>query len=422
MQAESYREFSLRVHQNADSGRLPLEATIEVTRRCPLTCAHCYNNLPMDDRAARCGELTYEEHCRILDEITEAGCLWLLYTGGEIFARPDFLEIYGYARRKGLLITLFTNGTLITPRIADYLAQWRPFSIEITLYGATRETYERLTGAPGSHDRCMRGIRLLKERGLPLKLKTVAVSVNRHEIGAMKRLADELGVEFMFDAMMNPRVDCSQAPLAVRLRPEEVVRLDLEDPARRAGYRRLGEYYVRPAMPSEQSDEVYFCGGGMRSFAIDPRGRMSICVISHFDEYDLRSGGFKEGWEGFLQRVRRKKITRRTKCADCGIKVLCGMCPANGELENGDPESPVAFHCEVAHLRAHALGFQVPPHTGCEYCPGGERYEDLLRAAAGLSEERAAAPAAAPLVRLPVLSGAGCASGGCAGCAGASAV
>ena len=90
-----------------------------------------------------------------MDEITEAGCLWLLFTGGEIFARGEFLDIYTHAKQKGLLVTLFTNGTLINPKIADFLVHWRPFAIEITLYGRTKETYERVTGIPGSYERCM---------------------------------------------------------------------------------------------------------------------------------------------------------------------------------------------------------------------------------------------------------------------------
>ena len=144
--------------------------------------------------------------------MAEAGCLWLLYTGGETFLRPDFLDIYTYAKKKGFLITLFTNGTLITPEIADYLAEWRPFSIEVTIYGRTRETYERVTGVAGSYERCLRGIRLLAEQRLPLKLKTMAFSVNRHELDAMKQFAGALGAEFRFDAMLNPRIDCSQEP------------------------------------------------------------------------------------------------------------------------------------------------------------------------------------------------------------------
>src|SRR6202167_5729412 len=200
MEQLSYGAFSADLHQRQSGQRAPMQVSIEVTRRCPLECQHCYNNLPMGDHNARSREMTTEEHFRVLDELVEMGCFWLLYTGGEIFARKDFLEIYTYAKKKGFLITLFTNGTLITPQIADYLVEWRPFSIEITLYGYTRETYERLTGISGSYDRCLGGIHLLRERGLPLKLKTVATSINKHEVSAMREFAEqELGVEFKCD-------------------------------------------------------------------------------------------------------------------------------------------------------------------------------------------------------------------------------
>src|SRR5579872_2106852 len=153
----TYSAFSRSIHQRFFGKRAPVDVSIEVTRRCPLQCLHCYNNLPMNDAAARTQELTFEEHCRLLDELVAAGTLWILYTGGEIFARSDFLQIYTEAKKRGFLVTLFTNGTMITPRVADYLAEWRPFAIEITLYGATQETYEALTKIPGSYAKCMNG-------------------------------------------------------------------------------------------------------------------------------------------------------------------------------------------------------------------------------------------------------------------------
>jgi radical SAM protein with 4Fe4S-binding SPASM domain len=424
MEVVSYATFSQELHGRVRSERVPMEATVEVTRRCPLSCAHCYNNLPMGDREARRSELTYEEHCRLLDELSEAGCLWLLYTGGEIFARRDFLDIYTYAKRKGFLVTLFTNGTLITPRIADYLVEWRPFSIEITLYGRTRETYERLTGIPGSYDRCLRGIELLRERSLPLKLKAVAVTLNQHEIWDMKQFAeDELGLEFKFDAMMSPRIDCSQSPLAVRLTPLETVELDLEDAARVAEWKRFAERFNGPAFTNERSGEVYHCGGGINSLAVDPQGKMSICVLSHMDTYDLRRGSLREGWEDFLLRVRRKRTTRHTKCVACEIKSMCGMCPAGGELENGHAEKPVDFLCHVAHLRAQAFGIHVPPHGECEYCEGGIGHQDLMREVAALHErdgERRAGTCGQtrylPVVNEQASSGGGCSGGGCSSC------
>src|SRR5207253_6915596 len=143
--ASTYSDFSRSIHQHYAGERAALEASIEVTRRCPLECRHCYNNLDMADQQARNRELSKEEHFQLLDQLADLGCLWLCYTGGEIFARKDFLEIYTQAKKKGFLVTLFTNGTLITEKTADYLREWPPFSIEITLFGRTKETYEALT-------------------------------------------------------------------------------------------------------------------------------------------------------------------------------------------------------------------------------------------------------------------------------------
>jgi radical SAM protein with 4Fe4S-binding SPASM domain len=107
---------------------------------------------------------------------------------------------------------------------------------------------------------------------------------------------------------------------------------------------------------------------------------MSVCVISQQETYDLRQGSMREGWEKFLLAVRTRKRARLTKCVQCRIQSLCGMCPANGELENGDKESPVAFLCEAAHLRARSLGLQIPAHGDCEFCNGGAE-EERVRAA-----------------------------------------
>ena len=364
-----YFDFSSEIHKRIKGRRIPVGGAIEITRRCPLHCIHCYNNLPADDQDAQRFELTYDEHCRIIDEITEAGCLWLLFTGGEIFLRKDFLGIYTYAKKKGLLITLFTNGALVTPEIADYLVEWRPFSIEISLYGCTQETHDRVTGVKGSFERYMRTIRLLTERKLPLKLKSMVLTTNKHEIWGMKRLVqEELGLKFRFDAMINPRIDCSQDPLAVRLSPQEVVELDLQDPKRIGEWKKFFEKFNGPVHPPEDMDELYHCGGGVQSFAIDPYGKLKICVLDSSDGYDLRKGSFRDGWEKHLLHIRKQKITRQTKCIQCEIKAMCGMCPENAQLENKDPEEPVDFMCQVAHLRAEALGINVKPHGECEYC------------------------------------------------------
>ncbi len=233
MQTLDYASWTMRLKRQVGDRRVPLGGTLELTHRCNNRCRHCFNNLRSDDAPALGRELSTREVARILDEAAALGCVWVLLTGGETLLRPDFRDIYDHARGLGLLVTLFTNGTLVTPELADHLDRQRPFSVEITLYGATRETYERVTANPGSYDACLRGIRLLRERGLPLKLKSTVSTLNRHEIAAMKRLAeDDLGLPFRFDALLNPRCDGRPGPLALRLTAEEVVALDLADPAR----------------------------------------------------------------------------------------------------------------------------------------------------------------------------------------------
>jgi radical SAM protein with 4Fe4S-binding SPASM domain len=416
----SYGAFSADLHQRQSGQRAPMQVSIEVTRRCPLECQHCYNNLPMGDQDARSREMTTEEHFKMLDELVEMGCFWLLYTGGEIFARKDFLEIYTYAKKKGFLITLFTNGTLINEKIADYLCEWPPFSIEITLYGRTRETYEALTQIPGSYDRCLRGIKLLRERKLPLKLKTVATSINKHEVIAMRQFAEEeLGVEFKFDGQVNPRIDCSQSPLAVRLTPEEVVALDMNAPKGVTEYQRLAKRDLENPPNLAKNDTVYFCGGGMNSFAINAHGEMGICVISQQDTFRVQEAGLKRVWEESLLQLRTRKRTQVTKCVQCRIQSLCGMCPANGEMENGDKESPVEFLCNVAHLRAAVIGVEVPSHGKCEFCAGGNQHEEVLESARRIkSKEIDVESWVGPQQAFQILNNASAATGGCGSCGG----
>jgi radical SAM protein with 4Fe4S-binding SPASM domain len=420
MEQVSYGAFSAALHEKQGNQRVPMQVSIEVTRRCPLECLHCYNNLPMADMEAKSRELSKEEHFRLLDELVEMGCFWILYTGGEIFARKDFLEIYTYAKQKGFLITLFTNGTLITESIADYLMKWPPFAIEITLYGRTRETYEALTAIPGSYARCLRGIELLRSRKLPLKLKTVATSVNKHEVLAMRQFAEEeLGVEFKTDGQINPRIDCSQSPLAVRLTPEEVVALDLSTAKGVREYRKLAKRDLENPPTLSQVNTVYFCGGGMNSFAVNANGEVSICVISQQETFSIRDAGVRQVWEESLLRTREQKRSRLTKCTQCRIQSLCGMCPANGELENGDRESPVEFLCNVAHLRAAAIGAEIPSHGECEFCVGGSEHESMLESARRISSKEIDVESWAGLQQiLPVLNNASLGAGGCGACGG----
>ena len=382
MNQTSYSSWSARLHSEVRRRRIPLSGTLELTHRCPLACAHCYNNLPAGDKEARARELSTAEYCRILDEVAAEGCLFLLLSGGEIFARHDCLDIYRHARGRGLLVTLFTNAIMVTPAMVAALAEQPPFSIEVTLYGHTPEVYEEMTGLPGSFARARRGVQLMLDAGLPLKLKTMATSINRHEVLAMRDYAEkDLGTGFKYDAQIHPRIDNDQGPVDVRLSPVEAVAFDLVDRRRVDEWTEFAKTFHAPPIKPE---ELYSCGAGIGSFAIDPYGFLSMCVLSKRDQFDLRTGSFHDGWQTFLDQVRHRAARRTTKCTHCHLRAMCGMCPANGELASGDPEEPVDFLCETAHLRAHVIGLSIPAHGECEYCPGGTLHDGLLAKVARL--------------------------------------
>jgi len=342
-----YGIFSKHVHELVGDQRIPLTATVEVTMRCNLRCGHCY--IPFSQRAASGeGELTRAEFQRIFSEIADAGCLWLLLTGGEPLLRPDFLDIYDDAKRKGFIITLFTNGTLLNEAIADHLGEYRPFGIEISLYGATQETYERVTGVPGSFARCMRGIELLLDRGLELKLKSVVINTNQGELQALQRLSESLGVRFSYDPVIQAGIDGSLVPTQYRLAPEQVVAIDQLDPER---IRAFEESYLKRQAIKFEDHLLYTCGAGRAGFHLDAFGKMSICMTARTPSYDLRSGSLAQGWYEFLPTVLATEHSPDFICADCALRKDCAQCPAVAWIEKGDPEARVPYYCELAHQR-----------------------------------------------------------------------
>jgi radical SAM protein with 4Fe4S-binding SPASM domain len=334
--------------QTLQGRRHPLGGTFELTERCNLACVHCLINQPAASRAAVARELSASRLGVLLDQVADAGCLFLLLTGGEVLLRPDFPEIYQHAKRRGMLVSLFTNGTLLTPRIADLLADSRPFVVEITLYGATEGTYERVTQVPGSYARCRRGIELALDRGLRLSLKAVLLTTNRHELPDMRVFADQLGVRFRYDGMLWPRLDGGEQPLAHRLSLQEMINLDRQDPERQRAWdesaRSFGDQLVR-------AEYVYGCGAGFRSFHVDCSGQLSMCLMARRTAYNLLQGSFQEGWE-YLGALRKEKRQMATECRTCTVGALCSQCPGWSQVVYGDNETPVGFVCELGRLRA----------------------------------------------------------------------
>ena len=287
--------WSEQLFQRFQGKPFPLTGQWELTCRCNLKCVMCYTD-PFNTPEQISQELSYEEIIRILDEVHAEGCLELTFTGGEPFARRDFLDIYTYAKNRGFLLTIFTNGTLITPKIADHLKAYPPSMIEVSFHGLTRQSFDQITLGNGSYDRCLEGIVLILERDLPLTLKTVGMSINRDEILKIKEFVGGLGkVQYKFGSDIRPRLDGSEDVYQYQLPTDEIRAIEDGDEEFRA------ERVRQDRCKKEKIDEgKELCGGGKYKFHIDAYGQLQLCSNNRRQSYDLLQGSFREGFYQFL--------------------------------------------------------------------------------------------------------------------------
>ena len=255
-----------------------------MTCRCNLRCVMCYTDCFNHPAYIR-EELSTQEILHIMDELIEAGCLELCLTGGEPLARPDFFTIYEQAISNGLLVTLFTNGTLITEAVADRFSAHPPKQIEISVHGATEQTFERVTQGHGSYRRVQEAISLLRARQLPLTLKTTAMTVNKEDVLSIKRAVQSMdSVAYHLGDEMRPALDGSLAPLELGLTADERSSLFQDD-------RELwNELCARESTPATS------CRSGEHRFHIDAYGMLQLCSGNRQQGYDLRKGSFREGF------------------------------------------------------------------------------------------------------------------------------
>jgi len=328
-------------------GRYPLSGSIELTSRCNLSCLHCFINQPPADRIAKSNELSTDEWKSTLDQMADAGCIFLLITGGEPMLRDDFKEILIHTRKRGFLVCLFTNATMLDSDTADLIEDLNLQMLEISLYGATKETYEQVTGQPGSFERCLRGIELALERNIKVRLKTILLTVNQHELEQMRILTEDFGLKFRYDSTLWPRLDGTRHNLQYQVPNQEMLALDHEDPPRQQAWLNTAESFKGQLIRAEN---VFTCGAGYRSFHIDYEGNMNPCMMVRKPSYSILDMGFNAAWRE-IGAIRELKRQLHTECETCPAAALCTQCPGWSLAFYDDYETPVPNVCELGKSR-----------------------------------------------------------------------
>lgn len=342
--------------------RIPLSFDLEITARCNLNCRHCYINLPAGDREAQSRELSPEKILGIARQASEMGAVWCLLTGGEPLLHSDFAEIYLGLKRLGLLVSVFTNATLIGEKNIHLWQKYPPRDIEVTAYGVTRETFEAVTRRPGSFERFMGGLEKLRESGVRVRLKSMVLQSNFHEHEAIADFCRAYTKDFYrYDPQLHLRFDGDPARneeiRAERLTPEQIVALEAADPSRLNALRKYCDILINEQYTHLGCDHLFHCGAGTGSFSVSYDGRFRLCssLWAEGTTFDLKSGTLAEAWYDFVPQVRDLRSRRQEfldTCRKCALLDLCMWCPAHAHLETGKMDGATPYFCAVAHERA----------------------------------------------------------------------
>lgn len=347
MQQLTFSDFNKRLLNKAAFFRRPISGQWALTNNCNLRCLHCYVVKKKNSK-----ELKFNQITDIMEQLYKEGCLELTLTGGEPFIRKDFLDIYKYAKEKGFLITIFTNGTLLNPKMVAYLEKYPPFMIEVTLHSLNKDIFDTITNAKGSFQRCMQGIKLIMERNLPLTIKTVGMSLNKSEIHKIKDFVNRLrNVKFKFDPFICVRQDGSKEVCKLRLSQDDILKIEFSDKEIRYQWQEC----LKNKNNFIEKEKLFSCEAGLNSFYINPYGELQLCPEMPRPVFDLKKGSFKEGFYDFLYNLRWGDYNINSPCRNCEIYYLCGQCPARNVIENGDMNKPVEYLCRLAHKMADMI-------------------------------------------------------------------
>ncbi len=322
--------------------RIPLSIGMELTCRCNLDCRHCYINQPVSCKASQESELSMEEIDRISDQAMALGTLWFKLSGGEVLLRKDFEEIYIMLKKKGFLVSILSNGTLLKEKHIELFRKYPPRVIELSAYGAMQSTYAHLTGSKTGFDNFMRGLNLCMEAGLPIILKALEIQSLKGEIEKIEKLiAHYPNGSFLKDDALFNRMDNNKQ------KSQQIFSQRLNTDNRRV--RPVVNPVKNPHRNTFQGN-LFFCNAGINSCWIDSTGMAHLCTTLRPEEfaYDLKTGSLEDYWENVVpKQLATCSVNPEfdNSCGKCPNRMKCRWCPAISWTEHRILDAPVDFVC-----------------------------------------------------------------------------
>jgi len=314
---------------------------IELTSYCNQKCSYCYNGW-REDGGKSVGSLPSDELLGLVDRaLTEVDFDHVTLTGGEPLTRNDFFEVMEVCRRHGKRAQIISNGGVVTDAIAEKLAPYRPFFVQVALNGPDRELHEEHVGR-GHWDKTLRGIESLRRYGVTTVGCIVITRKNAARVGETLDLFRELGIDTVALSRFSPAGYASQNVAELLCSRSELIGA-LEQAEARGRDHGMKLQVTMPVPPCvvEHSDYPHVEFGGcpigteMQEFALGPQGELRNCTLHEKSIGDTKTTSFAELVEA--PAVMHYRDVTPAFCAPCPHKNSCiGGCGAAAAWTLGD--------------------------------------------------------------------------------------
>ena len=340
------------LYRKASAAGVPLSGTFELTPVCNMDCKMCYVRLSKQEQQAIGPLADAERWLQLAQAARDAGMLYLLLTGGEPFLHPQFREIMEGLHKMGFIISLNTNGTMIDEATVAWLKTCPPVRVNISLYGASNETYRRLCGNPNGFTQVTKAIALLQEAGIGVKLNCSLTPENVPDLPEITEFAQKNGLVVQVATYMFPSVrkDENMTGKNHRFTPEEAAYYMAYADYLTLGKERFlsGEYseVVDPKEHCADLGDGIRCRAGRCSFWITWQGNMTPCgMFPVGDSPNVFQVPFLTAWKAVKEKTAAIRLP--AQCAGCNVKDVCRACAAMVVTESGDFQKVPQYRCDM---------------------------------------------------------------------------
>lgn len=342
----------------ASKNKVPLSCAFEISPLCNMDCKMCYVKLDKKQMDSIGKQVTVDQWIDIAKQARDMGVLYILITGGEPFLHKDFKKLYTELSKMGFILAINSNGTLIDEEVVSWLAENPPTRINITLYGASNETYKRLCNNPKGFTQVTNAVKLLREHNIPVKLNASMTPYNISDLDQMYKVADDLGVQINVATYMFPPIRRDKDSVGKNDRFDEkssgkyMAYTDLKkfsDDVYKYRAEQILKMKDNVQIDIESNDECekngLRCRAGKSTFWMTWDGKMMTCgIMDKPVAYPLQVG-LKAAWESIVEQT--SKLRLPSECNTCNKKDICQVCAAVCYTEKGDVSSKPEYMCKM---------------------------------------------------------------------------